>query len=118
MTMADLLVAVLGLGEAGGRICGGGMATVSLGRGEQRRSQHGGEEGEAARVQQRREEGEGVLLTTGREQGWLPRDHGRHGMAATIPPPPIARLGMRWRWAGPMLLDGPKCIRALEPINP
>ena len=44
--VADILVAVLGLGEAGGHVCGGGMATVSLGRGEQRRSQHGGEEGE------------------------------------------------------------------------
>ena len=85
MTVAVLLVAVSGLGEAGGRVCGGGMATVSLGQGEQNRSQHGGEEGEAARVQQRREEGEGVLLTTGREQGWLPRDQGRHGMATTMP---------------------------------
>ena len=67
--MVVLLVAVSGLGEAGGRVCGGGMATVSLGLGEQRRSQHGGEDGEAARVRQRREEGEGILLTTGREGG-------------------------------------------------
>ena len=67
---------------------------MSLRRGEQRRSQHGGEEGEAASVRQGREEGEGVLLTTGREQGWLPRDQGRHGMAATIPClSPVARGG-------------------------
>ena len=78
-----LLVAVLGLGEAGGRVCGGGMATVSLGRGEQRRSQHGGEEGEAARV--RPGEGgwawgalvaigePGMAATNDMADGWAPR---------------------------------------------
>ena len=60
--MAVLLVAVSGLGEAGGHICGGGMATVSLGLGEQRRSQHGGEEGEAARVHPGERGGLGVPL--------------------------------------------------------
>ena len=72
----------------------------------------------AARVRQGREEGVGASSYPLGESGdGRHRTRGRHGMAATIPPPPVARLGMRWRWAGPMLLDGPKCIMALEPIN-
>lgn len=106
--------AFLASGEVSGRAMTMAMAAAALGI-EQIERTNERESDWVARVSPG-VSGEPIYARGG--DGWITRGDPRRVRACELHDDAVnRRLGMTGRWAGTMLLDGPKCIMALEPIN-